>query len=48
MYEYSHGGNAVYESDAVDVLDLSANINPLGPPENVKDASDGEIVNCDR
>ena len=48
MYEYSHGGNAVYESDAIDVLDLSANINPLGPPENVKEAVVGEIVNCGR
>ena len=38
MYEYSHGGNAAFEPDAVGLLDLSANINPLGLPPGVTEA----------
>ena len=48
MYEYSHGGNAVYEYGEQNIIDLSANINPLGMPENVRNAIIGEIPNCNR
>ena len=48
MYEYSHGGNAVYECREQNVIDLSANINPLGMPGNVRNAIISEISNCDR
>lgn len=43
MYKYQHGGNIIFEKDGVDILDLSANINPLGYPENVKNAILEEI-----
>ena len=52
MYEdnaslmYSHGGNAVFESGNEDLIDLSASINPLGMPENVRNAIVREISNC--
>ena len=48
MYEYSHGGNAVFESGKADILDLSANINPLGMPQQVRGAIIRDIPNCDR
>ena len=48
MYRYGHGGNAVYENEEKSVLDLSANINPLGMPKGVMDAIETEATNCDR
>ena len=48
MYEYSHGGNAVFENGNEEIVDLSANINPLGIPEAVKNAIIREIPNSDR
>jgi len=48
MYEYSHGGNAVFESDNENIIDFSANINPLGMPKNVRSAIIREIQNCNR
>ena len=46
MYGYNHGGNAVFENGKEKIMDLSANINPLGMPENVKNAVINEIENC--
>jgi len=43
MYQYTHGGNAIFEKDGRNILDLSANINPLGFPENVEMAIRKEI-----
>jgi len=48
MYEYSHGGSAAFEDGGGDIIDLSANINPLGIPEGVREAILGEIQNCGR
>jgi Histidinol-phosphate/aromatic aminotransferase and cobyric acid decarboxylase len=48
MYEYIHGGNAAFECGKENVIDLSANINPLGVPERVKTAIIEEIPNCER
>jgi len=48
MYEYSHGGNAIFESGKANIIDLSANINPLGIPENVRTAIISAIQDCDR
>ena len=45
MYKYAHGGNAIYENGGENTIDLSANINPLGIPRNVKDALTREIPN---
>ena len=45
MYEYSHGGNAVFETGKKNMIDLSANINPFGMPDNIADAIIGEIPN---
>ncbi|MCL2045494.1 MAG: aminotransferase class I/II-fold pyridoxal phosphate-dependent enzyme [Oscillospiraceae bacterium] len=45
MYQYSHGGNAAFESGVEIKLDLSANINPLGLPEKVSAAIVSEIPN---
>ena len=46
MYEYKHGGNAIFENE--NILDLSANINPLGLPEGVEEAIKNDIQNCTR
>lgn len=48
MYEYGHGGNAIYESGKENTIDLSANINPFGIPEIVKKAMVCEVSGCDR
>ena len=48
MYEYGHGGNAAFEPGKGDVVDLSANMNPLGMPGGVADAIVREIHNCER
>jgi len=48
MYEYSHGGNAVFEGGNENIIDLSANINPLGLPKNVVTAIISEIPNINR
>lgn len=45
MYEYSHGGNAVFEQGNENIIDLSANINPLGLPKNVVEVIAREIPN---
>ncbi len=45
MYEYTHGGRAIYENKG-EVLDFSLNINPLGMPEGVYDAILNEVNNC--
>jgi threonine-phosphate decarboxylase len=47
MYKYSHGGNAVFESGKKDIVDLSANMNPLGMPEAVMDAIIRGIPDCE-
>ena len=48
MYEYSHGGNAAFENNNADSIDLSASINPLGMPKHIPDAIIREIQNCNR
>jgi len=48
MYNYSHGGNAAFESTREHIIDLSANINPLGMPKKVRDAIISDIANCER
>ena len=48
MYKYSHGGNAVFEDGKSDVIDLSANINPLGIPHGTEDAIIGGIATINR
>jgi len=48
MYEYSHGGNAVFEQGNENIIDLSASINPLGMPENVASAIIRDIPNINR
>ncbi len=39
LHQYDHGGEVweVSDSDKIDVLDFSSNINPLGIPENISD-----------
>ncbi len=48
MYEYLHGGNAAFEHNGEKILDLSANINPLGFPKEIEKAIKNEIHFCDR
>jgi len=48
MYEYSHGGNAIFEKGREHIIDLSANINPLGVPENLFEAITHEMPNINR
>lgn len=48
MYRYRHGGNARTEPYENGFLDLSANINPLGPPLRVEGAIQKAIENIDR
>jgi len=48
MYKYAHGGNAIFEQGKQDIMDLSANINPLGLPKNVAEAIIREIPNIVR
>jgi threonine-phosphate decarboxylase len=47
MYKYSHGGNAIFENGNENIVDLSANINPLGMPEGVREAIIRNIPDCD-
>ncbi len=44
MYKYGHGGNANFETKG-EYIDLSANINPLGFPSNVRQAIIDSIDN---
>ncbi len=48
MYEYTHGGNFIYgnKDKNDDILDFSANINPLGLPFGVYEAIEREIKSC--
>lgn len=48
MYKYRHGGNVHVEPDGENFLDLSASINPLGPPKQVEEAIRKAIPFCDR
>ena len=48
MYDYGHGGNAPFEGGNEHVIDLSANINPLGLPDGVASAILRAIPDCDR
>lgn len=46
MYKYEHGGNVFYNNP--DIIDFSANINPLGLPNGVADAIKVAITDCTR
>ena len=48
MYKYSHGGNAIFEKGNENIIDLSANINPLGLSKNVAEAIVREIPKITR
>ncbi len=48
MYKYSHGGNVHVEPGGEKFIDLSASINPLGPPKQVEEAIRKAIPYCDR
>jgi|GEM_PF-25255 len=48
MYSYVHGGNAIFQSDMKILMDLSANINPIGFPKVVEEAIKDEIQFCTR
>lgn len=43
MYEYGHGGNVAFEPNGEQILDLSANINPLGVPQGIDVAIHNEV-----
>ena len=45
MYEYNHGGNAAFEAGKSNIIDLSANINPLGISQSITDAIIKEVSN---
>jgi threonine-phosphate decarboxylase len=45
-YSYTHGGNAAFEAGREGIVDLSANINPLGMPEGVHGAIIRAIDEC--
>jgi len=46
MYEYTHGGNAAFEPGGAGLLDLSANINPLGFPQEAAQAVIDSLADC--
>lgn len=48
MYKYRHGGNVHAETERKNFLDLSASINPLGPPRQVEEAIRKEIGRINR
>ena len=45
MYKYEHGGD-VYTHDDIQIVDFSANINPLGIPNGVKQAIRNAVRDC--
>ncbi|MCL2883710.1 MAG: aminotransferase class I/II-fold pyridoxal phosphate-dependent enzyme, partial [Coriobacteriia bacterium] len=47
MYEYRHGGNVGFAAGQEKLVDLSANINPLGMPRGVRTAIIHDIPKCE-